>query len=453
MRDPYALIRELIFKYKGRPKEEVERAVLEAFKEAYGLYLPDLGVPYEELVHYIREGKEDEAYDWLEAYLYDYLLRRYEEELRAEEEKARAIGEKLLEALRRKRVRLLASPEEIEEYVLKILEDYANLQKKYKELQRKLASLKKKSASAEMEYEKGKRPLTYYLEIAQEVQKSTEKLREELDRLRKENEELKRLIEELKRQAPTPEASELAKTVEKLAEEQRKTLEDIRKLSEEVRRESEAYKSFEKMLPTISTDRLLELWERYEEEAKLRGIEPEKFKSLIERELKKRRWYFCPVHNVPLFEKTIAGVLYFICPVGGELWRLRDHKLVPVTPTELARLRKALTPPAPPTPPTPPPEEVTVEKPVRFEPLHYKYAKAMAPPEMKDLVDVFAMLSIDLEFGITRPEDFLDIDEMVKKARASAYYLYKTEPEEYERLKEKYKNALPPDLFKRIFEW
>ena len=190
-----------------------------------------------------------------------------------------------------------------------------------------------------------------------------------------------------------------------------------------------------------STEDLINMYIRYREKR------PEWARE-IEEELKKRGVRFCPVHHLPLEEVVIAGVVLFKCP-RGEYWKLKDTKLVPVSPAELARLRKMLVPPAPPTPP----ERVTVEKPVRFEPLHYKYAKAMAPPEMKELVDVFAMLSIDLEFGITRPEDFLNIPEIVKRARASAYYLYQTEPEEYERLKEKYKNVLPPDLFKQIFAW
>jgi len=358
MKDPYALIRELIFKYKGRPKSEVEKAVLDAFREAYGIYLPDLGVPYEELVHYIQIGSEDEACDWLESYLYDYLLREYESELKAEEEFARVLGEKLLEYLKSKGKKLLTPNIDPSEYIHKLLEDYSKLQSKYKELQKELAKLKKQSAKAELSYEKGKTSLTKYLEIARATEEATKKLKEELERLKKENEQLREKIKLLERVAKTPELIELKKVLEDLPKEAERISKEVKQLEEEEKKEISLY---ERLKEHISRERntanLVDMY--YNVEKYYPGYSPEEYEAirrLILSELKRRNWYFCPVHGKPLMPKPFLGVLYLVCP-EGDMYRLKDHKLVPISLTEVQRIRRLLglgkvpTPPAPAVPP------------------------------------------------------------------------------------------------------
>ncbi len=83
----------------------------------------------------------------------------------------------------------------------------------------------------------------------------------------------------------------------------------------------------------------------------------------------------------------------------------------------------------------------------------YLKAWAEAPEDIKNYIPVFAELAMDLNFGIAHAEDFWRIDEILRRARASAYLLKKTNPARYEELKNKYKDLLPEDWFKFIFAW
>jgi len=282
MKDPYALIRELIFLYKGKPKDVVIDAVLKAFKDAYKIYLPDFGVPYEELAYYIQRGSEDEAYEWIDQYLADYLLRELEYEQRMEEEKARDIGEKILNFLRQKRIKTFGV-EDPEKVILKIIEDYDKLSKKYRELQQELTRLKKKYAEAESKFEKTKSPtdLKSYLETAKAVEEQTKKLREELERLKKENEELRRKLLELSRVVPE------VREIKPLEIERVET--EIRRKEEEIKREISLYERLKETIPTTSTQLLIKLYQNLEK--MYPGYSPEEYRKareLIEKELEFR---------------------------------------------------------------------------------------------------------------------------------------------------------------------
>jgi len=401
MKDPYALIRELIFLYKGKPKDVVIDAVLKAFKDAYKIYLPDFGVPYEELAHYIQRGSEDEAYAWIDQYLADYLLRELEYEQRMEEEKAREIGEKILRFLREKRIKTFGA-EDPEKVVLKIIEDYDRLSKKYKELQRELAKLKKKYAEAESRFEKTKSPtdLKTYLETAKAIEEQTKKLKEELERLKKENEELKRKLAELSR--ITPEVIEIKLPDIDIIEE------DIRRKEEEIRRETSLYERLKEIIPTTSTERLKEWYEKIEDYFPGYSLEEyEKTRRLIREELKRRGVHVPPKRTFPRLEEIEE---------------------------------------------TPPPEE---EVPRPIAPIDKKTLKAyiygIARNPNPELVKIFIMLDRDLNLGITHYKDFENINDLIRRAKASAALLARVNPSLYELLKEKYRELLPPDIFREIF--
>jgi len=402
MKDPYALIRELIFRYKGKPKEEITKAVLKAFKEEYGIYLPDLNVPYEELVHYIREGKEDEAYNWFEQYLYMYLLERLEVEQRMEEEKAREIGEKILNFLRQKRIRLFGEVDP-EKAITKLIEDYDKLSRRYRELQKELARLKKKYAEAESKFEKTKSPfdLRTYLETAKAVEEQTKKLKEELERLKKENEELKRKIAELSK--ITPEAKEIKLPEIKNIEE------DIRRKEEEIKKEASLYERIKELIPTMGTERLKEWYEKIEDYFPGYSLEEyEKTRELIREELKRRGVHVPPKRTFPRIEE-----------IEETPQEEKEEMPRPITPID--------------------------KKTVKV----YLYGLTRNPnPE---LVKIFIMLDRDLNLGITHYKDFENIDDLIRRARATLALLAKVNPGAYELLKEKYKGLLPPDIFREIF--
>jgi len=392
MKDPYDLIRELIFKCKGKSKKEATRIVLDAFKEAYGLYLPDLMIPYEELVHYVVEGREDEAYDFLEKYLYDYLLRRYEEELRAEEEKAREIGEAILKALREKKIKVL-QPEKAEEYVLKILKDYPSLLDKVKKLQRELSRLKKKEAEVNLKYEKGEATLEDYLRIAREVERKVKPLEEEIIRLRREKETLLRKLRELERRVP--EARKLKKEIEedKYVE---KLEEEAREFEREVKKEVLERELWRKII-TTPTD-VLETYARRPEVYLPEFVEvlgKERVLELINKELKKRV-------TVPAVPKV-------------KVKKLPKVRL----PRELYLAR------------------IVME------------AYAQAPDRYKPIIELCVTL------GVKHPKksQYFDVESLKYELRASAIFLYRINKKRYESIKNMFRGLIPEDLFNFIFPY
>ena len=92
------------------------------------------------------------------------------------------------------------------------------------------------------------------------------------------------------------------------------------------------------ILREASIEGLLEIWQNPVPYAHKYGISPDEVRKLVETELRSRGHPFCPIHNVPLVPRSIAGVLVFVCPVGRELYKIRDRKVIPLSPAEVERL-------------------------------------------------------------------------------------------------------------------
>ena len=95
------------------------------------------------------------------------------------------------------------------------------------------------------------------------------------------------------------------------------------------------YKKWEERLRKIrDTAYLAELY--HAPEKYYPGLSREEYeviKEIVLDELQKRKWHFCPYHNVPLLFRTINGHAYFRCPVGGETYTIERGKLE-LTPIE-----------------------------------------------------------------------------------------------------------------------
>lgn len=150
-----------------------------------------------------------------------------------------------------------------------------------------------------------------------------------------------------------------------------------------------------------NTEELVHLY--YNIEEMYPGYTPQEYeeaKNAILEELRRRHWYFCPIHNVPLETTTIAGVLYFRCPVGGELYKLRGNRLEPVSSTEIQRLRSIARP-----------EQITpetligtgVQRPKRFTYSLGHYEVTKAPCDFEEMLQyaqkVFQKARIEVDWS------------------------------------------------------
>lgn len=311
MRDPYSLIRELIFLYKGKDKKTVEKKVIEAFKENYNINLVDLGIPYEELVYYIVNGKEDEAYEFLEKYLYHYLLEEYERRIRAEDEFQRIIGGKILDYFKKRGIRFVAG-EDVIKYIDKLLEENRKLSKKLKELQEKSREAEK-YAKKVIDIEK--------------IENILKPLKDEIEKLKNIQNELINKINEMLNYAKIPELNVLKKSIE----DKKKIIEEIDKKIEKIfgeeSKEYILYKRLKEKILFVYPEELMELYVKIKE--LYPGFSKEFYtliKDLIKTRFKELNIPICPVHDSPLVRVNDM----YECYLGKEKYLIKEGVPIPI---------------------------------------------------------------------------------------------------------------------------
>jgi hypothetical protein len=176
------------------------------------------------------------------------------------------------------------------------------------------------------------------------------------------------------------------------------------------------YKKWERLREDPNTEFLVSVY--YEPERYYPGLPEEEYKvikDIILDELKKRKWFFCPIHNVPLRPKYVRFILYLHCPVGKEIYMPRDSRVEPVARALLEMIEPAWI--HIPIPKWEPSEYMRKEK-IKEE---YKEAKITPGPEIIErIIDTIKELRIRYP-TIPEPPPAVDVNTLKRILHRLAY--------------------------------